>query len=215
MDICLARSGYKSGTLTLRKMIPGTDRSGDHFQYERGSALGHRAAEGKRRKRCRWQKKRAAFEAAAVIAVFGESRNHLCRNGEQQEWEETKKRDRRSGLFEVLIEISAWRTGERGGRPRSVKKTCRRHVFSGGRSGYAARRGTSKAAERRGKRKDRRPNRGEVFVKADCKISAWRTEEHDERPSDRTFEGCKPESLAAQSLYAFENSLTSNLTPQT
>jgi hypothetical protein len=43
-------------------------------------------------------------------------------------------------------------------------------------------------------------------------IIAWRTEVHDVQPSDRTFEGNKSESLAAQGGTGLKNNLTSNLT---
>jgi len=100
LDIYLARSGHESGAVDLgnndprNQLVPGiifgisADRRLD-TEPQRGISEANRpqggswAGEGKRRKRCQWQKKRAAFEAAAVIAVFGENRNHLCRNGER------------------------------------------------------------------------------------------------------------------------------------
>ena len=43
-------------------------------------------------------------------------------------------------------------------------------------------------------------------------FNAWRTEEHDGLPSDRTFESGKLGSLAAQEVAGFGIHLTSNLT---
>ena len=62
--------------------------------------------------------------------------------------------------------VSARRTGHR-----SVKKICQRHIFSVGRSGYAARRGTAKAAESREDRK-RPPQKCDGLWKHKYKISA-------------------------------------------
>ena len=45
-----------------------------------------------------------------------------------------------------------------------------------------------------------------------AKISAWRTEARDGRPSDRTFEGNELEITAAQGVAGLEINLTSNLT---
>ena len=55
-------------------------------------------------------------------------------------------------------------------------------------------------------------HKGKPLETSKAKISAWRTEEHDGRPSDRTFEGNKSESLAAQGGTGLKNNLTSNLT---
>jgi hypothetical protein len=117
------------------------------------------APAGKSPKRRRWRKQRGDFEEAARLADMKWPGIGMPQR-RAAEMCGTKKRDRRSGLFESLIEISAWRTEEHDGRPRSVKKTCRWHVFSGGHSGYAARRGTAKAAEGRGIRKGRLKQEG-------------------------------------------------------
>jgi hypothetical protein len=53
-----------------------------------------------------------------------------------------------------------------------------------------------------GKKKTLQPLRLQGFV--DKVIIAWRTGEHDERPSDRTFESGKLESLAAQWIAGLE-----------